>query len=182
MLYLVGVLLLGAWLSNVLWYRRGTRWVIFALLAIAAGGLFAAQRAAYPNSAQVEWPGTRPRNAWAQAYLWVRQNTPPNAVFAADPDLISNPGVDMQGFRAMAERSILANNKDEGVVVAVDPSLADTWLAQRNAQLNLADLSDQQRTERLQPFGVTWLLLTASARTSFPCPYQNAAVKVCRMK
>jgi hypothetical protein len=178
-IYVMGVLLLGGWLSRLLWRPRRTRWVIFALLAIAAGGLFAAQRAAYPNSDHIEWPGARPRNPWAQAYVWVRENTPANALFAADPDLVFKDGVDMQGFRATAERSILADNKDQGVVEAVDPSLAATWLAQRNAQLNLDDLSDQQRMARLRPFGATWLLLPARAKTNFPCPYRNSAAKVC---
>jgi hypothetical protein len=178
-IYLIGVLLLGGWLSRLLWRPRRTRWVIFALLAIAAGGLFAAQRAAYPNSDHIEWPGARPRNPWAQAYVWVRENTPANALFAADPDLVFKDGVDMQGFRATAERSILADNKDQGVVEAVDPSLAATWLAQRNAQLNLDELSDQQRIARLRPFGATWLLLPARAETNFPCPYRNSVAKVC---
>lgn len=180
-IYVIGVLLLGGWLSRLLWYRRGTRWAIFALLAIAAGGLFAAQRAAYSNSAHIEWPGARPHNAWALAYVWVRQNTPANAVFAADPGLVFEDGVDMQGFRATAERSLLADNKDQGVVAAVDPSIAETWLAQRNAQLGINELSDQQRIARLRPFGVTWLLLPANAKTNFPCPYRNSAAKVCML-
>jgi hypothetical protein len=180
-IYVIGVLLLGGWLSRLLWSRRGSRWVIFAPLAVAAGGLFAAQRAAFANSDHIEWPGAYPRNAWAQAYVWARKNTPANAVFAADPGLVFEDGVDMQGFRATAERSLLADNKDQGVVAAVDPSLAEIWLSQRNAQLGMDELSDQQRIARLRPFGVTWLLLRANAETNFPCPYRNSAAKVCRM-
>lgn len=110
-----------------------------------------------------------------------RENTPSNGVFAADPGLVFEDGVDMQGFRATAERSLLADDKDQGVVAAVDPSLAVMWLAQRNAQLGMDELSDQERIARLRPFGVTWLLLRANAATNFPCPYRNSAAKICRM-
>lgn len=181
-LYLVGVLLLGGWLGSVFWYRQSIRWVVFALLAAAAGGLFAAQRAAYPDSAHIEWPGVRPRNQWVQAYWWIRVNTPANAVFAADPGLNFHDGVDMQSFRATTGRSILADNKDQGVASGVKPSIAGMWAAQRDAQLGVNQMSDQERISRLKPFGVTWLLLRSNAVTSFPCPYQNAVAKVCRMQ
>jgi hypothetical protein len=181
-LYILGLLLLGGWLGKVLSQRQSTRWVAGALLAGAAGGMFAAQRAAYPLSAHVEWPGAPPRNPWAQAYRWIRKNTPASAVFAADPDLVFLPGVDSQGFRATAERSLLADDKDQGVAAVVNPAIAEVWAAQRNAQLGINQMTDAQRVERLRPFGVTWLLLESSAATSFPCPYQNAAAKVCRME
>jgi hypothetical protein len=88
----------------------------------------------------------------------------------------------MQGFRATTRRSLLADSKDQGVAAVVKPSIAGVWAAQRNAQLGLDDLSDQERIARLKPFGVTWLLLPSSAATSFPCPFQNAVAKVCRMQ
>ena len=181
-LYLLGVLLLGGWLGQVLWRRRGTRWLAFALLATAAGGLFAAQRATYPHSAHIEWPGMSSSNPWVQAYRWIRDNTPANAVFAANPDLVRLDGVDMQGFRATTRRSLLADSKDQGVAAVVKPSIAGVWAAQRNAQLGLDNLSDQERIARLKPFGVTWLLLPSNAATNFPCPFQNAVAKVCRMQ
>ena len=181
-LYLLGVLLLGGWLGNTLAQRQSTRWVAGALLASAAAGLFAAQRAAYPLSAHIEWPGIPPRNPWAQAYRWIRKNTPANAVFAADPALVFHDGVDSQGFRATSERSLLGDNKDQGVAAVVNPSIAGVWAPQRNAQLGINQMTDAQRIARLQPFGVTWLLLDSSASTSFPCPYRNVAAKVCRIE
>ena len=61
------------------------RWlVLFVPLSV---GMFAAQRSLYPASAQVEWPGRAARNPWAQAFLWIRENTPPEAVFALRPGL-----------------------------------------------------------------------------------------------
>jgi len=181
-LYLLGVVLLGGWLAKVLTRRQGTRWLAFVLPAIAAGGMFAAQRATYPFSAHIEWPGMQPRNLWAQAYDWIRGNTSGDAAFAADPTLAFREGADMQGFRATTERSLLADDKDQGVVAVVDPALAGEWAAQRDAQLDLNRMSDAERESRLRPFGVTWLLLEAKAMTNFPCPYQNAVAKVCRLE
>jgi hypothetical protein len=177
--YLLGLLLLGGWLGKTLAYRQSTRRLAFALLAVAAGGLFLTQRAAYPRTEHIEWPGMLSKNPWIQTYQWIRSNTPAGAVFAADPDLVFLDGVDMQGFRASTQRSLLADNKDQGVVAVVNPSIAGQWAAQRNAQLGLNEMTDQERISRLRPFGVTWLLLNSAARTNFPCPYQNAVAKVC---
>jgi hypothetical protein len=180
-LYLLGVLLLGGWIGHVLGCERRTRWLAFALVSAAAAGLFAAQRADYPFSAHIEWPGRHPRNPWARAYVWIRDNAPTNAVFAADPGLVFQDGVEMQGFRATTGRSLLADNKDQGVVAVVNPLIAGEWAAQRNAQQGLNQMKDAERVERLRPFGVTWLLLESSSNTKFPCPYANAVAKVCRM-
>ena len=178
-IYALGVVLLGGWLGSAIGYRR-TRWTIFVLLAIAAGGLFVAQRAAYPFSEHIEWPGAYPRNPWVQAYRWIRGNTPADAYFAADPNLQFRDGVDMQGFRAITERSLLADNKDQGTAALV-PSLAKEWTAERDAHIGIETMTDAERLQRLRPFGVTWLLLSAGSPTSFPCPYRNAVAKVCRM-
>jgi hypothetical protein len=180
-LYLLGVLLLGGWIGHMLGREHRTRWIGFALVAAAVTGLYAAQLADYPFSAHIEWPGMHPHNPWAQAYVWIRENTPTSAVFAADPNLVFQDGVDMQGFRATTGRSLLADNKDQGVAAVVKPSIAELWAAQRNAQLGLNQMSDAQRVKQLTPFGVNWLLLEASALTSFPCPYRNGVAKVCRM-
>lgn len=178
-IYALGVLLLGGWLGSVFGKRR-TRWALPVLLATAAGGLFLAQRAAYPHSEHIEWPGARPRNPWVQAYEWIRMNTPADAYFATDPDLQFRNGVDMQGFRAITERSLLADNKDQGIA-ALDPPFAGEWAVQRDAHIGLETMTDAERIRRLQPFGVTWLLLSADSPTAFPCPYRNAVAKVCRM-
>lgn len=180
-LYLTGVLLAGGWLGKTFAVHPRTRFVAVALLAAFAASLFAAQRAEYPQSAHIEWPGAQPRNPWAQAYIWIRNNTPKNAIFAADPHLIFRDGVDQQGFRATAKRSLLANDKDEGVVAVMDPSIAPQWDVQRNAQEGINSMTDAQRSHLLKPFGVTWLLLPADSATNFPCPYRNNAAKVCRL-
>lgn len=179
--YLIGVLLLGGWLGATLTSRPSARWVAAALPAIAALGLFAAQRATYPLCAHIELPGMSPCNPWAREDNWIRNNTSLNAVFAANPDLVSLPVVDAHGFRAATERSILADNKDEGVAAIVDPSTAAEWAAQSNAEAGIDNMPDAERIRRLKPFGVTWLLLPADSATRFACPYRNNLTKVCAL-
>jgi hypothetical protein len=187
MLYMVGIVLLGGLVGSRLIAapRRDqpvpvVRLAGFALLAVTALSMFFAQRLTYPLSAHIEFPGAVPRNPWEKAFRWIRANTPPDAVFAANPDLVRLDGEDGQGFRVMTERSLLGDYKDEGVVVVVPP-LAARWALERNAQAGLDRMTDAERVARLQPLGVNWLLLSNSAATSFPCPYRNLVSQVCRL-
>jgi hypothetical protein len=184
MIYFVGMILLGGSLGSVLFapsHGLRTRWMGVALLAVTAAIFFLAQRSSYPFSAHVELPGSAPKNAWEQAFLWIRSNTPKNAVFAANPGLVYIEGEDAQGFRAIAERSLLADDKDEGVVV-VFPYLADTWARQRNPQRGLDQMTDAERRAHLQPLGADWIMLSRSAATDFDCPYRNPVAQVCHLK
>jgi hypothetical protein len=95
--------------------------------------------------------------------------------------LVFAPGEDEQNLRAMAERSILADYKDEGLAL-VFPGDAANWYAQFNAQREIASMSDAQRVAVLVPLGATWMVLPAGARTAMPCPYRNDAVLVCRLQ
>jgi hypothetical protein len=190
MLYTLGVILLGGFAGNQLLrpasgmrssgYRRQAAAALLAVVIAAA--MFMAQRATYPLSAHLELPGIRPRNPWQQAFQWIALNTPPNAVFGANPDLVYLDGEDSQGFRASTRRSILPDDKDEGVVVVVSPILAGQWAVERNAQAGLDHLTDRDRLARLLPFGATWMLLARDAETSMPCPYRNSVVQVCRLE
>jgi hypothetical protein len=179
LIYLLGVILAGGWLGKFFVAGGRSRWAVVAAVIGVSAIMFTVQRATYPLSAHIEWPGMAPRNPWEQAYQWVRSNTPADAVFAANPELLSLYGVDAQGFRATTRRSILADDKDQGVAAVVDPAISGEWMAQRNAQLGLDQMSDEERMLRLRPFGVTWLLLPSDAATNFSCPYRNAAAKVC---
>jgi hypothetical protein len=55
------------------------------------------------------------------------------------------------------------------------------WWQGSTATWRLNEVSDQQRLARLQPLGVTWIVLPAEAKTGFPCPFSNARVRVCRL-
>jgi hypothetical protein len=183
-LYAVGVILLGGMIGSVFFGSKHgvrARWMAVGLLCVIAAIAFFEQRADYLLSAHVELPDTAPRNPWQQAFLWIGANTPQDAVFAANPGLIYVPGEDAQGFRAITGRSLLADDKDEGVV-AVFPYLSREWMRQRNPQEHLDDMSDAQRRAELRPLGADWLLLSKSASTALPCPYRNAVAQVCRLQ
>ena len=150
------------------------------LLGVVFAGMFAAQRLSFVGTGHIEWPGRIPTNPYEQAFLWIRDHTPQDAVFAFNPRLVYLPGEDEQGFRAIAERDHLADDKDAGIVV-VAPWLADRWATQRNAQLNIDRMTDVQRAAMLAPLGATWLLLPPGSTTRFPCPWQNTVVRVCRL-
>jgi hypothetical protein len=173
--YIAGVLLAGGLLAKL---RPGT---ITALCLLIASALFAGQNLTYSESHHVEWPGHTPRNRWQQAFLWIRSQTPGNAIFALDNDYIESPGEDAQGFRASAERSAVADWYKDGGIASNFPQAAIPWWQGSNATEHLNSATDEQRLARLKPFGVTWIVLPAEAGTGFPCPFINARVRVCRV-
>ena len=54
-------------------------------------------------------------------------HTPKEAVFALDPNYMVLPGEDAHGFRAVAERSVLADNVKDSGAVSLFPKLAAEW-------------------------------------------------------
>ncbi len=179
LIYIVGVLLLGGFLAQ---HLRGRRKALgAALLLFVSSLMLLIQKQVYSTSAHVEWPFTAPHNPWQQAFLWIRRNTPQNAVFALDSNYTKINSEDTQGFRATAVRSALVDELKDGGVVAIFPELAPHWKTQRDLELGLNQISDQDRVARLRPVGVTWILLSANAETQLYCPYRNTAVAVCRL-
>jgi hypothetical protein len=150
-------------------------------VCLLGGLLYGVERATYPALAQVELPGVESRNPWAEAFLWVRQNTPVDAVVALDADYIQAAGEDAQGFRAIAERSSLADFSKDGGSAAIFPALAEKWMIEHTADTGLSRISDEERRRRLAPFDVHWLILQQPAATALACPYANQRVKVCRL-
>jgi hypothetical protein len=183
LIYAVAVVLSGGILAAV--FAR-SRTGAFALLAVLFASMFAAQRASWsgsihiPWSGQIEWPGSEPANSYQQAFLWIRDNTPRNAVFAFNPQLVYLPEEDEQGFRAISLRDHLADDKDAGVA-AVVPQLAERWAIQRNAEFSVDRMTDAERRTALVPLGANWLLLPPNATTGLPCSYINRVAKVCRL-
>jgi hypothetical protein len=179
LLYLLFVLLGGGFLGQCVLKNKLWRWL--ALFAPLCAGMFLAQRSLYPASAHVEWPGAAQRNPWAQAFIWIRQNTPTDAIFALDPLHMRIPGEDTQGFRAIAQRSMLADALKDSGAVSMFPPLAGEWFRQVQAQngwkqFQLGDFS------RLQAdYGVGWVIVQQPGVEGLDCPYQNPAVLVCRL-
>jgi hypothetical protein len=174
-IYAIGLVLFGGLIGH---YSAQRRWLAPAFFLAAFTGMAIAASLNFPGCRQVEWPGLAPINPWSQAFLWIRHNTPRDAIFAFNPRLIHQPLEDEQGFRVFSERSQLPDDKDSGDVT-VFPSLALLWARERNATAGINTESDAQRLSSLTPYDVTWILLPPSAQTHFPCPYQNGVTKVC---
>jgi hypothetical protein len=191
LVYVVMILVLGATLGERVLQRQAMRWmVVYSLLAAV---MVVAERRTFPASRHLELPsalargvsmglGNRDsRNQFEQAFFWVSRNTPRDAVFALDAQYISELGEDAQGFRAIAERSVLPDFSKDGGVVTNKPELAAAWLQGEVAQAELSAQPDARRVALLRPLGVTWVVLERSAVTDFVCEFANQAVKVCRL-
>jgi hypothetical protein len=181
LVYLFSVLFVGGLLGEFLLRRRVVRWMIlFVPLALA---MFFGQRHLYAASSHIEWPGARSRNPYLEACQWVRQHTPVDAYFAIDPKYMETPIVDQHGFRALAERSVMADYiKDSGVVLLF-PAIAERWRTEVHARWDW-DKFQRSDFERLhRDFGVDWVLISAShpAAGELSCPFTNQAVRVCRI-
>ena len=186
LVYVVMILILGASLGERILQRGPLRWIVaFSALATV---MVATERRTFPASRHLELPkgltlgsSMESRNRFEQAFAWISKNTPRDALFALDAQYISQRGEDAQGFRAIAERSVLPDFSKDGGVVANEPELATAWLQGEVAQADLNTESDDKRIAKLKPLGVTWLMLERDAVTGFACGYANEAVKVCRL-
>ncbi len=155
---------------------------VLVLLALASI-MFYVQRQTFPASDHLElpWRAQQNPNPWVQAFLWARANTPPDALFALDTKYVNEDGEDAQTFRPIALRSALPDFSKDGGEAAITPSLAELWQQGATAQVNLSTESDALRDARLQPLGVTWMVLHSTAPTKHSCPYDNGTIKVCHL-
>jgi hypothetical protein len=178
-LYIVMFVVMGGLLGEYVLKDRVWRWLLlFIPLSL---GMFMGQRALFPASAHVEWPGVAPKNPWAQAFVWVRQNTPVNAMFALDPEYMAIAGEDEIGFRCLAERSRLADwGKDNGVV-SMFPPLAEQWWAQVQAQTPWKSFRTEDFVRLKNTYGVDWAVVEQPGVAGLDCAYQNSVVRVCRI-
>jgi energy-coupling factor transporter transmembrane protein EcfT len=178
-IYLVMLAMLGGLFGAKLLQHKLWRWACFFVLS--GGSMLFVQMQTYPHSAHLEVPWKASANNWQQAFLWIREHTPKNALFALDAQYIASPGEDSQNFRAIAERSVLPDYSKDGGLAAIAPELAIQWSYGESLQRHLDRVSDFSRVERLAPLAVTWIVLSSNAQTALTCPYQNQSVKVCRM-
>ena len=178
-IYFILFLGLGGLLGKYLLKQVPWRWAL-TFFGIAST-MFFVQNQTYPATAHYEFPWSHSSNPWMQSFLWIRNNAPTDALFALDADFVNAKGEDAQGFRAAAQRDSLADSLKDGGAAAAFPQLAEKWMTEHTAEINLNHISDQERVQRLAPFGVDWLVLDADANTRFFCPFQNAAVKVCQL-
>jgi len=180
LLYVLFCLFAGGLLGEYVLKSRTWRWA--ALFVPLCAGMFLAQRALFPASGHIEWPGAAPKNQWVQAFEWIRANTPPDAVFALDPFHMHIKGEDENGFRAIAQRSMLADAVKDSGAVTMFPPMAEEWLRQIQAQRGWKAFQAQDFRRLRAEYGVNWVVLQQPGVPGLDCPYQNAAVLVCRVK
>jgi hypothetical protein len=180
LVYLLFVLLAGGLLGRYVLKRHVLRWLL--LFVPLAAGMFYVQRQMYPATAHLELPGAPSGNAWVAAFRWISRNAPVDSLFALDPRYMELPGEDYHGFRALAERSVLADMvKDPCIVVRV-PRLGPRWLREVEAQRGWRDFQKQDFLRLKAQFGVDWVVLTEPGVAGMTCPYRNERVVVCRVE
>ena len=175
------ILLLGGVIGE---YASSNRpWVIAAIVLPLAGGMYFVQYETYPNSPHVEWPSETSPNPWVNALLWIRNNTPEDAVFAVDSRYFLQDGIDQHGFRAISARSELPDYYKDGGVVAIFPFLAPEWKQMSDATYGLNHFSVAQfRTLRHEYPEVSWTVIHGAAPAGMACPYQRLAYAVCQIQ
>lgn len=193
LVYVVLFVLGGGLMGKAVLQRKAWRWFLFFLPLCLV--MFLSQRSVFGGGDHVVFPWTSPSNPWVQAFEWVRLNTPPDAVFALNPRYMKLPGQDFHGFRALAERSALADAvKDPGVVAesfvaesirtqdaAPIPALAVEWRRQTAALENWDTFEREDFLLLKEGFGVSWVVLEGGDPKGLDCRYRNAAVSVCRI-
>jgi hypothetical protein len=179
LLYILMFVLIGGFLGEYVLKNRVWRWLLlFVPLSV---GMYLGQRSLFPASAQVEWPGVESRNPWAQAFVWVRQNTPTDAVFALDPEYMHIAGEDEIGFRCLAQRSRLADSVKDNGVVSMFPPLAEEWWAQVQAQTPWQNFRTEDFQRLKNKYGVSWVVVQQPAIAGLDCAYQHGGISVCRI-
>lgn len=186
LLYVFFFLIVGGLLGEYVLRRHVYRWL--SLFVPLGASMLYAQIAMYPSSPHLELPFIQPQNRWVQAFTWIRENTPPDSLFAIDPHYETLPGEDQHGFRGLAERSVLADYEKDGGMAARVPSLAPRWLREVTALNGWQNFQSKDFDLLNKDFGVTWVVLSREdAEFSKPhsdimtCLYEHGPLKVCRL-
>jgi hypothetical protein len=179
LLYVFLFVFTGGLLAQFGFKNRIWRWIL--LFVPLCAGMFYAQRQSFPSTSHIEWPGASSRNEWVQAFIWIRDNTPVDAYFALDSDHMRLRGEDQHGFRAIAERSMLADRIKDSGAVTMFPALAETWLQQVKALDGWSNFGEQDFRQLKSSYGVNWVILEHPENEGFSCPYHNDAVSICRI-
>ncbi|HEX4311384.1 MAG TPA: hypothetical protein VHZ25_15230 [Acidobacteriaceae bacterium] len=180
LVYIFMALLGGGLLGEKL--LRGHAWRWIALFLPLAVGMFFAQRSLFAGTEHIELPGIPSHNPWLRAFAWVRGNTPIDAYFALDPYYMQLPGEDYHSFRALAERSELADAVKDAAVATQVPDIAAVWQQQTQAAAGWRHFQRQDFLRLQQQFGVNWIVVEGPGIAGLDCPYKNEAVAVCRIQ
>jgi hypothetical protein len=169
----------GGLIGGLALKRHAWRWAAFLL--VANGGMLWAQCAEFDGSPHLELPGLAPGNPWLEAFAWIRGNTPADAYFALDPRYLETPGEDYHGFRALAERSQLADAVKDAAAVTQVPELGPEWNREVSAESGWEEFgpSDFERLKR--DFGVNWVLVALPQAGGLDCRWHNRSLAVCEI-
>ncbi len=189
-IYAVMFLLLGTSMQQI--FERASspssrrpyiRHAMVPILLASGFGMFITQHSEFPESPHIElpWALEQSPNPWVRAFLWCRDNTPQNALFALDAHYITNPGEDAQTFRAIAQRSVLPDFSKDGGEAAITPRLANEWATAFTTQLGLDQQTAPQLRAHLAPYRVDWLILRSDSPAELSCPYDDNLLKVCKL-
>jgi hypothetical protein len=179
LVYFLFMLTAGCLLGKYALKRSVWRWAAFLL--VANGSMFAWQQVQFSGSHHLEFPGRQPANDWLQAFGWIKEHTPEDAYFALDPYYMKASGEDYHGFRALAERSQLADAVKDAAVVTLVPELGPVWARQVEAQKGWRDfqLADFERLKA--EFGVDWVLVSYPQPGGIACRWHNRLLTVCQI-
>jgi hypothetical protein len=169
----------GGLLTHFVLKRQVWRWLV--LFAPLCAGMFFAQRELFPATPHLELPGASSPNLWVQTFRWIRDNTPVDAYFALDPEHMKFEAEEQHGFRALAERSMLADNVKDSGAVTMFPALAETWQTQVRSQSGWKNFQPSDFARLRQTYGVNWVVLEKPSNLGLVCPYENAQLMVCRL-
>ena len=180
LLYILMFLFIGGLLGKFVLQCRAWRWAV--LFAPLCAGMAYAERQGSPATPHLELPGRAPGNAWVQAFEWIRGNTPEDAYFALNPKHMALAGEDQHGFRAIAQRSMLADATKDSGAASMFPALAGKWKEQATAQEGWGKFQREDFLRLKQRYGVNWLVLERPGAAGLPCPYANEILLVCRIE
>jgi hypothetical protein len=140
-----------------------------------------AQLKLFPASRHLELPWKQPHNSWVEGFDWIRTHTRQDAYFALDPDYERLPGEDIHGFRAIAQRSMLADNGKDSGAASMFPALAREWKEQVDARRGWKEFQRLDFLRLKARYGVDWVVLQQPGARGLNCPYENERVLVCRI-
>jgi hypothetical protein len=179
LVYIFMALMGGCYLGRYILKGQAWRWAVFLLVVNVP--MFYVQRQVFASSTHLELPGMAPSNDWLQAFDWIKHNTPTDAYFALDPRYLAASGEDHHGFRALAERSALADSMKDTSVVTKVPQLGPVWKDQTQAQAGWShfQLADFERLKAR--FGVDWVLVSFPQSAPLDCRWHNDTLTVCQI-
>jgi hypothetical protein len=179
LIYIVMFLLLGGLAGEYLLRDKVWRWLLLFLPISAT--MYGVDRSLYPASHHLELPGLAVANPWLQAFEWAHDNTPQDAVFALPPRYLLTPGEDDHGFRAIAQRSMLADWVKDSGVASVFPQMAPEWEREQQLTLGWEHYTAPDFVALTARSPVTWVVVQPTQAKGLDCPFHNTAASVCKL-